>query len=203
MVSKPHTRCLAIAVILAFALPTLATARTWHVPTDAPTIQAGIDSAGVGDDVLVAPGTYFEHDIVMKAGITVHSAQGPDQTTVNATGAGVGFMCVDQEELATLEGFTVLNGLAEGWDQDGNSGGGVKCVDSDIVIRNCDIIDCVAHDMGGGVYAWASNVEIDECKVIGCSAYQFAGIAAFGFDSSRVAISDCEIRGNTSSMGVG
>ena len=68
-----------VALVVLAAIP--AGARTWHVPDDAPTIQAGIDSAGVGNNVLVAPGTYFEHDIAMKSGIWVYSEQGPGATT--------------------------------------------------------------------------------------------------------------------------
>ena len=42
------------------ALPTPAAARTWTAPGDAPTVQTEVDSAGDGDTVLVAPGTYTE-----------------------------------------------------------------------------------------------------------------------------------------------
>ncbi len=73
-----------IAVAMLVALPVVSTARTWHVPGDTPTIQAAVDSTQAGDDVLVAPGAYPEHDIVMKGGILVHSEQGAGATTVDA-----------------------------------------------------------------------------------------------------------------------
>ena len=71
---------LTVLVVIA-VFPCLA--RTWHVPGDAPTIQAANDMAESGDDVLVAPVEYFEHDIVMKAGVWGHREQGSSATTMS------------------------------------------------------------------------------------------------------------------------
>ncbi len=57
-----------------FILPVIASlsafpafAATIHVPADQPTIQSAIDTALVGDIVLVAPGTYVENiDFIVK-----------------------------------------------------------------------------------------------------------------------------------------
>ena len=53
--------------------------RTIHVPSDKPTIQAGVDAAQPGDMVLVAPGVYSESVRVTTAGITV---RGQDRNSV-------------------------------------------------------------------------------------------------------------------------
>jgi hypothetical protein len=62
-------------------------ARTWHIRADgtgdAPTIQAGVDSAVAGDIVLVAPGTHYVVDrIDIPSGIVVTSESGPAVTIV-------------------------------------------------------------------------------------------------------------------------
>ena len=202
MTRGSHMRSATLVALLALTLPTLATARTWHVPGDAPTIQAGIDSAMTGDDVLVAPGVYFEHDILLKAGVWVHSEQGPDQTTIDATGAGVGFTCADLDQAPVVEGFTILNGYAQGGDMDLASGGGVRCVRSQLVIHGCVVTSCTADGLGGGIYASAaSTVEIDACMVSGCSASGGGGIAAHNW--AIAAITDCEIVENEASAGGG
>lgn len=61
---------LATLALAWLAFPIFSTARTWYVPADAPTIQAGIDSATTGDVVEIACGVYCEYDIQVKPGIT-------------------------------------------------------------------------------------------------------------------------------------
>ncbi len=195
---------IAFAVTLACLLsPRTGTAATWHVPGDAPTIQAGINLAFPGDDVLVAPGTYLEHDIVMKAGVWVHSEQGPDLTAVDAGGAGVGFTCLNLDQMATIEGFTILNGHAQGDDEHDASGGGVKCVASPLAIVGCVIRGCLAEGYGGGVYASESGVAISTCKFVDCHADGFGGGIYAYHSYGPVAIADSEFLGNQGQSGGG
>ncbi|MFQ5498222.1 MAG: thrombospondin type 3 repeat-containing protein [Candidatus Zixiibacteriota bacterium] len=53
---------------------------TIHVPTDQPTIQAGIDTAANGDTVLVASGTYFESLTLVSKSVHIVSAGGATLT---------------------------------------------------------------------------------------------------------------------------
>jgi hypothetical protein len=190
-----------LVVIALLTASTLATARTWHVPGDAPTIQGGIDLASAGDDVLVAPGVYPEHDIVMRSGVLVHSEAGHNETTVDATANGTGFTCSNLDQRATVEGFTIINGRASSGGQYGGSGGGVRCIGSSLLLRECVISGCSADYEGGGISAWGSDVELVLCIVSGCSAYEGGGI--YTDYPSRVVITDCEIRGNEVSASSG
>ncbi|WP_433971235.1 hypothetical protein [Tunturiibacter lichenicola] len=50
---------LTIGLISVFSSHPLWAQRTIHVPGDASTIQAGINTANAGDTVSIGPGTYF------------------------------------------------------------------------------------------------------------------------------------------------
>ncbi len=79
---KTARACSILAIILMLT-PAVGGARTWHVQMDglgdAPTIQAGIDSAATGDTVLVSPGEYAE-SLAMKNGVALLSEAGPYYT---------------------------------------------------------------------------------------------------------------------------
>jgi hypothetical protein len=158
----------ALALVLVSA--TSPTARTWYIKPDgsgdAPTIQAGIDSAATGDEVLVACGTYYEHDIAMKSGITlVGEAGDPDFVIIDAyveyPGTAQGILCVDLDASSTIQGVTIAHGfLYEG------TGAGIYCASSDLSILNCAIVE--NHMYGGvgygaGLYCADSNPSLADC----------------------------------------
>ena len=68
----------AVTVLLAAAVVPVANAVIINVPGDQPTIQAAIGVAVNGDDVVVAPGTYFEAINFNGKAITVRSSDGPE-----------------------------------------------------------------------------------------------------------------------------
>ena len=78
-----------LALIILLFIPGGANARTWHIYVDgsgdAPTIQAGIDSAAVGDSVLVFAGTYREV-LTYSKDIVVTTKDGRDVTIIDASG---------------------------------------------------------------------------------------------------------------------
>jgi hypothetical protein len=101
--------CLVLFSIGAISAP----ASTIHIPGDQPTIQAGINAAGNGDTVLVAPGIYYENIDFKGKAITVTSSAGPATAIIDGSGtAGMPVVVFKTRELRTsvLSGFTIQHG---------------------------------------------------------------------------------------------
>ena len=130
---------LSFVVLMLFC--STAQARTWYVPSEYPTIHAGLDSASYGDTVLVAPGTYYrtedpETRINPGPGVHLVSQSGPDVTTIEScSGVGVKF---ENSEGASLSGFTVRYGPSPDCEPLMAPGSAVYCFEcTDVIVENC------------------------------------------------------------------
>ena len=197
-----------IQIFLLYTGPALAA--TIHVPTDQPTIQAGINAAVGGDLVLVAPGTYEERIRFLGKAVTVRSdADGlsdtydidPEATVMQGGAMGSVVTFWNREtEASVLDGFTVTNGsgtfLSE-WDAP--CGGGVLCYFASPTIRNCKIAANNA-DWGGGLFCKLSSASIVDCEIASNNAQWGGGVYS---EQSVLRIELSTIMANTAEGGGG
>jgi hypothetical protein len=161
-------RRLSVLLAICCLFPTsIAFARTWVIQPDstgdAPTIQAGIDSAAAGDTVMVACGTYYEHDICIKSGVYLTSETGTaDCVTINALYDGRVFYAY-LDSAASIVGFTATHGYTEwveGW---GGHGGALESEQSELQVINCTFHQNEAGYTGGGAHLHMSSVVFTGC----------------------------------------
>jgi hypothetical protein len=134
-----------LAAALVLVLSVVASARTWYVPSECPTIKAGLDSASGGDTVLVAPGTYMtdedpETRIRPGAGDRLLSQGGPDATVIEMCNTSTGIVLASGAEGVRVEGFTIRFGSGPDCDPPMGPTCGIECWDvTDAVVEGCVI----------------------------------------------------------------
>ncbi len=183
-------RSLCIA-LLASLLPALtAQATVIHVPGQQPSIQAGILAATHQETVLVACGTYYEHDIQLVPGITLLSSGGQaDCVTIDAQRLGRGLVCIDIVSPTTVQGFTIT-GAGQ---QICSRGAGLYCSASSLTVINCTFVDNSECD-AAGAYCRLSPVNFHNCTFT--DNITTGRGAALYFDYSAAIVSNCTFAGN-------
>ncbi|MFH1843674.1 MAG: right-handed parallel beta-helix repeat-containing protein [bacterium] len=196
--------------------------RTWRVRVDgsgdAPTIQAGLDSAAAGDTVLVAAGTYTwtnqdtdsNPDYAKWAllffnlevrDITVVSESGPESTILDAQGSGRVVDFIAWNEGDVLDGFTITGGDALMSAQGDSTGGGIlghlTGVDTPASpwIRNCIITGNRAERGGGIGLAGQTPFRVENCVITDNEAILGGGVWSVNTENEAVFV-DCVIRDN-------
>ncbi|MHC4765614.1 MAG: hypothetical protein ACYTF2_10945 [Planctomycetota bacterium] len=146
-------------------------------------IQTAIDNAVDADEIVVAPGTYYETIDFLGKAIWLRSADGAENTIIDAQGAGSTVTCASGEGAdTTLEGFTITGGTGTLVDmpsvpEDVRAGGGMLNLGgSRPTVRNCIFSGNTADSFcqydpnliypcgrGGGMYNGASNPTVIDC----------------------------------------
>ncbi len=199
----------------------IASANALHVPSEYPTIQAAIDAATLGDEIVIADGTYTgvgnkNLDFGGKA-ITVRSASGdPASCIVDCEGDGRGFRFHTGEGLdSVVNGLTITRGNGRGGgvycsrssptltdcriigNSGSNSGGGVMCDDaSRPALTNCTISANSCTNWGGGVFCSNSAPTLINCTISENSSTYYQGGGVF-CSSSNATLINCTISGNS------
>jgi hypothetical protein len=169
--------CAAIAATATVFITPCTRATTIHVPTDQPTIQAGVNAANEGDTVLVAPGTYTgpgNYDILIDGkGLVVISESGPAVTIIDCEQNGRGFLIRGPANTDTeISGLTIANGEMD-------AGAGLWLTRASATVKFCIFRDCIAEDAGAvlvsgdGEEAVASLVN---CTFVGNIATNLGGV---------------------------
>ena len=178
---------------------------------DFASIQAAVDHASGGDEILVAPGVYTsDHpahvvDLLGKA-ITLRSSDGTEVTFIDGEGLRRGIVCFNGEASDTvIEGFTIRNGFSVAYDHDQSGsidwwegfGGGMLNRNSSPTIVDSVFKNCMAHDgSGGGIANFESSPTLRTCRFIGNSADGCSG-GVHNSGSSSPILSDCLFSDNS------
>jgi len=196
-------------------------------------IQTAIDNAVDTDEIVVAPGTYFERIDFIGKSITLRSSDGPDMAIIDAQQMGTVVSCRSGEGPGTvLEGFTITGGTGTDLPDDdpdlGLVGGGMLNTGSSPTVVNCTFVGNTAGDYGGGMYNNFSDPTVANCTFDGNTAYRAAGMlniytsnpmvigctfignsaadyggAMFNFINSDATVINCLFSGNTADRGGG
>jgi len=188
-----------IVIFTIFVLPGICFSANIYVPGTYPTIQAGINAAGTGDTVFVAPGTYNE--VINFNGKAI---------TVKGTGSGQGAV-IDGNFLlsvvtfnsgegpaSVLEGFTITNGSGTYLLGPNFDGGAVICYNSSSpTIRNNMITGNTITGKGGGIYCYGNSSPVIENNFIANNSVGMFGGGIFCYYACSPTIRDNQIYQNS------
>lgn len=165
---------------------------TWTVDDDGPAdfdnIQAAVNVASNGDEIIVFPGTYTStaSEVVHMLGKTVllHSSSGPETTIIDgeSTRRGITFDSNETSE-TIIKGLTIRNGHDI-------VGGGMYTQYSSPTIVNCTFENNVANwyggggGYGGGMYNQYGSPTLENCHFVGNYAFYSGGGMANAYNGN-------------------
>jgi len=136
-----------LAVLLVSFQGGAASAALLEVPEDHETIAAALAAASHGDTVSIAPGNYYEHDLLLPPGVSLVGRSGsPGSVVIDAQELGRVLLGGELDEQNLLAHFTARAGNAQGW-----PGAGLY-LSGPCTLRNLIVEDCSTTTRGAGAH---------------------------------------------------
>lgn len=194
----------AVAVAVWLAFYATATAATWNVPHDRPTIQTAIESASDGDVIQVAPGAHEGPVDFSGKRILVASTHGPSVTRITTESGSLVVARSGETRESELSGFALSGG--NGTRIAHATYGGAILLDG----ASPTLSDCVIRgnraDFGGAIACLnGAAPRLDRCVVAANHATREGGglYAEPAAGNARLEIDDCDLVGNAAELGGG
>ncbi|UCG59588.1 MAG: right-handed parallel beta-helix repeat-containing protein [Phycisphaerales bacterium] len=168
-----------------------AAAGTTHYVNPGESIQAAIDAANPGDEIEVAPGTYYEAIDFKGKAVRLYSKDGAAVTIIDGSGFLHVVQCIAGEGADTvLEGFTITGAYASQV-----AGGGMYNDPGSPTVTKCTFTLNYATVGGGGMYNGpGSNPTVIDCTFSGNSTWMHGG--GMSNRQSSPTVTNCVFTGN-------
>ena len=161
------------------------TGKTLHVPGDYSTLRAAILATLSGDQIEVAPGTYYERIHFDGKALRLYSSEGPAVTTIHGGETGTVVHCNSSVGADTvMEGFTITG--SPNWII---HGGGMYNFYGSPAVINCVFSGNSAYH-GGGMHNYNANPTVTNCTFTGNSATTNGG-GMCNYVSSSPTVTNC------------
>ena len=187
--------------LISMFLTSTALADTWTVDDDGKAdfdnIQAAVDAASDGDEIIVMPGIYISttSEVVNPNGkeLWIHSNLGSEYTFIDGETQRRGFLFDSNETSATvIDGFTIMRCVAE-------NGGGAYIFESSPTIENCNFINNTSNNDGAGAFFGYSDSILINCTFsANIAANEAGGLRA---NWSNLTLNDCTFTLNSGDYG--
>jgi hypothetical protein len=166
-------------------------AQVLRVPLEYATVQAAIDAARDGDEVLVGIGRYVQCIDLLGKAITLRSERGPEYTTLAADGCGSVVCMINGEGPSTLvEGFTITGGSGDLDSSGVRRGGAIRILGGSPRIRRCLVTGNEA-DTGSAMFIAGGSPTLRNCWF-----YRNAGGPEIDCDGAEPRVIRCGFEGD-------
>ena len=185
-------------LLISLCLTSTALATTWTVDDDGKAdfdnIQAAVDAASDGDEIVVMEGMYYEHDInTLGKSILIEGSintAGELLAVVHGNWQGSVFVCDSGETTSTvLKNLLITGGNAL-------SGSGMYIEESAPSLVGCTFMNNYAiKGLGGGMHNWGSSPTLTNCTFTGNAAGGSGGGMYNNYNSSPT-LTNCTFTNN-------